>query len=184
MTWTAYVDESVRMDVYLLAAACLDVSEAVDARATITQLSRPGVRSHWRDADDDARQMAVSVVAGLPLLHIVVTASPLDLRRQERARRHCMRRLLFELDNASVGHVQLESRGQRQDMRDLQLVNVLRIQHVIGPMLVVDHAQPLAEPLLWIPDIVAGAVGAELGQNKRLTDQLAAVLAHHHEDLR
>ena len=46
----------------------------------------------------------------------------------------------------------------------------------VGPHLVVDHAQPLDEPLLWVPDIVAGAVGCELDLNERYAEQVAALV--------
>jgi hypothetical protein len=109
--------------------------------------------------------------------------APLDPRRQERARRHCLRRLLFELEAAGVGHVWLESRGRHQDPLDLQAVNVLRIQRVIGAGLVVDHTRPLDEPLLWVPDIVAGAVGGELDRGERYAEQLASVVTRYHIEL-
>jgi hypothetical protein len=39
------------------------------------------------------------------------------------------------------------------------MVDVLRIRRVIGDDVVVDTALPDQEPMLWLPDIVAGAVG-------------------------
>lgn len=185
MTWTAYVDESMRAGagVYLLAAACLDNTELVEARAAVAQLGRPTRRFHWRNEEPDDRAKAVGVVASLPALHLVVVAARLDPRRQERARRHCLRRLLFELDAAGVTHAWLESRGRRHDLRDLQAVNVLRIQRAVGTALVVDHARPLDEPLLWVPDIVAGAIGGELDLKERYADQLATLVTRYDIEL-
>jgi hypothetical protein len=93
VTWTAYVDESMRLGpgVYLLAAACLDNAELVDARSAVAQLGRPTRRF---------------------------------------------------------------------------------------------HAQPLDEPLLWVPDIVAGAIGGELDLNERYAEQLAALVTRFDIELR
>lgn len=169
--------------VYLLAAACLEADEAPAARVSVAELGRSTRRFHWRDAQAPERGKAVGVVAGLRALHMVVVAAPLDPRRQERARRHCLRRLLFELDGAGVGRVLLESRGRRQDLRDLQVVNALRVQRTLGRQLVVDHAQPMGEPLLWVPDIVAGAVGAELDRAEPYAEQLAPMVTRYQVSL-
>ncbi|WP_194762281.1 hypothetical protein [Microbacterium sp. UFMG61] len=40
------------------------------------------------------------------------------------------------------------------------MVANLRTTDALPPTLRVDHAKPLEEPLLWVPDAVAGAVAA------------------------
>lgn len=186
MTWAAFVDESMRdgAGLYLLAAACLEGDAVDEARAAVAQLARSHRRFHWRDEEPADRAKAVGLVSALPALHMVVVAAPLDPRRQERARRYCLRRLLFELDRAGIGPCWMESRGQRQDLRDLQTVNVLRIQRLIRPTLTVGHARPVAEPLLWLPDIVAGAIGGELDRGEPYAAELASVITRYHVDLR
>jgi len=78
----------------------------------------------------------------------------------ERRRRLCLRRLLCELDAAGVAQVHLEAREARQNGRDLQLLGALRAQQAIGPRIRMHHQPGPREPLLWMPDLVAGAVGA------------------------
>src|SRR5262245_41889998 len=109
MGWVAYADESIRgrpdgTGAYIMAAACLEAASCEATRPVVARLVRPGRRFHWRDADDRQRDGAVTLVAGLPALHIIVVGTPLDPPRQERARRHCLARLLYELERADVEH--------------------------------------------------------------------------------
>lgn len=165
MTWIGYADESmistVGVGAYIIAAAVIVDRDRESARLTLSTLGRPGRRFHWRDAGAAERHKAIGAVAGLPALHLVVIGTRLDPRRQERARRHCLRRLVHELESAGVDELWLESRSPRQDLRDIQAVDGFRAAQIISALRV-DHAQPLGEPLLWVPDIVAGAVNLAL----------------------
>ncbi|GII20742.1 hypothetical protein [Planosporangium mesophilum] len=186
--WIAYVDESMRVGAgaYVLAAACLEVVECEDARRTVAGLAKPGQRFHWRQSSVPMQHKAVGVVAGLPALHLVVVAAPLDPRRQERGRRQCLRRLLFELENSGVGRVVMEAREQRLNARDIQAVDAFRAAGLIGPDIVVEHAYPAGpagEPLLWVPDIVAGAIGGELDRGDPLAGQLSSVVTRYYIEL-
>lgn len=64
-----------------------------------------------------------------------------------------MGRLLRELDQAGVEQAWLEARTP----------TLMRTRGYIRPTLRVDFAYPLAEPLVWIADIVVGAVTAARG---------------------
>ncbi len=105
--------------VYVLAAACLEMIEVAGARHSVAALAKPGQRFHWRQSAPPMQRKAVGVVSALPALHLVVVAAPIDPRRQERARRHCLRRLLFELDRGGVASVLLESREAKLNARDI-----------------------------------------------------------------
>ncbi|NJC69072.1 hypothetical protein HC031_04940 [Planosporangium thailandense] len=188
MTWTADGDESMRagVGVYVLAAACLEVEHEEQARHAVAALAKPGQRFHWRQAATPVQRKAVSAVAGLPALHLVVIAAPLDPRRQERARRHCLRRLLFELEQAGVARVVMEAREPRLNTRDIEAVDAFRAAGLIGSDIVVEHGYPTGpngEPLLWVPDIVAGAVGAELDRGDLLAQELAGLVTHYRVEL-
>ena len=51
------------------------------------------------------------------------------------------------------------------------MINVLRIQRVLPTRIRVSWQHPVSEPLLWLPDIVAGAVSlAEAGQEGHLKE--------------
>ncbi|WP_253756539.1 hypothetical protein [Hamadaea flava] len=103
--------------------------------------------------------------------HVVVIAQPMDSVRQERARRGALQRLLWELDQLSVGLVLLDRRTDSLNRRDRALVDALRGSGVLRPTLVIDFAHSYngidGEILLWIPDIVAGAAAAAHGDGDR-----------------
>jgi hypothetical protein len=162
--WRAYADEAMRTllggyGAYLFVAACVEDSEQERARHEMASLAAAGKRFHWRTESEPMRRKALTVVAGLPALHLVIVGAPLDFRRQERARRFCLQRLLHELDEAGVSEVWLESRTQSLNQRDVGAINAFRGRRELTANIFVGHGRPLEEPLLWVPDIVAGAVG-------------------------
>ncbi|MEU4289777.1 hypothetical protein AB0E63_16255 [Kribbella sp. NPDC026596] len=64
-----------------------------------------------------------------------------------------------------VGDVWLESRSAGPDRRDVRLVDSARRKGLVPSGLVVRFARPLDDPMLWIPDAIAGAVtAATLGE--------------------
>jgi hypothetical protein len=77
----------------------------------------------------------------------------------------------------------LESRAPALDARDLQAVNVFRIQSAMSPDLRVDHARPLDEPLLWVPDIVAGAMNAAVSGDDSFCVPLESLLTRYDIEL-
>lgn len=183
MTWVAYVDESMRMPAagaagrYILAAAVLHADDVEKTREAVRRpLERRGRRFHWRDTLPAARGEAVGVVAGLSAVHLVVVGAPLDPRRQERGRRLCLEQLLHKLEASGVSTVSLEARTPTLNKKDLFAVGAWRAQHVISHGLRIDHVFPSAEPLLWVPDIVAGAVAAAYGGAGHWRDALAPLL--------
>jgi hypothetical protein len=115
-------------------------------------------------------------IAACPALHVVVIRTSVTQESSERRRRKCLERMLYELDAAEVGAAVLESRGRKPDLRDLQMVNVLRIRNAISARLRVDHIEGPGEPALWVADCVAGAVGAHrIGTAPQYFEHLAGV---------
>jgi len=166
---SAWVDESVfshpEQGFYLLAATIADPAACVPLRAELRSLlARRSPRLHWRD-EPPARQLFIAArMASYGLAHTVVVGAPLDRRKSERARRFCLEALLLNLQAAGVRQVWIESRGPIENDRDRSMVNAMRAKHLLTAPLVVDFAQPIQEPMLWIPDAVAGAVaGARRG---------------------
>ena len=84
-----------------------------------------------------------------------------------------MERLLWEICALGVRSVVVESRRSHQDDRDRAVVMGWRI----------DFGKPSGpdrEPLLWLPDIVAGAVGsARADGDLQLLVPLRSVLTEH-----
>ncbi|GAB6986541.1 hypothetical protein [Nocardioides pyridinolyticus] len=167
-TLHAWVDESIHTSgvetpdgMYVLAAAVADREDCGGTREQLRDLvPRGAVRLHWRGEGDPRRAIITSTIASCDLINAVVVGSPLDHRRQERARRKCMQRLLHELEALGVSQVWVESRTKTLNRKDLQMVDALRGEGVITRALRVDFRLPSEEPMLWVPDAVAGAVSA------------------------
>ncbi|WP_449064304.1 hypothetical protein [Planomonospora algeriensis] len=165
---SAYVDESMRVSsgLYLMAAVLVPSACAEDYRAVLRGLLlRNQRRLHWRDEKDKRRVQLVEAIGALRPCGIVIIGTGLDRGRQERARRKCMERLLWELGRRHVGDVVFERRHSELDVRDRDMVEALRGRHAMAPRLRASWEAPDEEPLLWLPDIVAGAASlAEAGQ--------------------
>ena len=157
---SAYVDESMRVSagLYLMAAVMVSPLTAEAHRETLRGLLlRRQRRLHWRDENDRRRTRLISAVADLEPHGIVVIATGLDPRRQERGRRKCIERLLWELGDSYVSDVIFERRSAEFDLRDRELVAALQGRHAMPPRLRLSWEAAEKEPLLWLADIVAGA---------------------------
>jgi len=161
--YTAWIDESqsnARLDpgTYILSAAIIENAAADVTREIIRRLLLPGQRKlHWRD--ERRHDLIVSTIAALDVEHLVVVHSaPGTSTRPERQRRLCLARLLPELAALGVTNAILESRGRKDDQRDIDALNFIRRRRLIGGDLRIDHVGGPADPLLWIPDACCGIV--------------------------
>ncbi|MGN9844698.1 hypothetical protein ACTMTI_41880 [Nonomuraea sp. H19] len=139
---------------------------------------------HWRDENDKRRAQLIEVVAALRPVGIIVAGAGLDAKRQERARRKCMECLLWELGNHHVVDVVFERRHSELDRRDHELIAVLQGRHAMPPRLRLSWRDPEVEPLLWLPDIVAGAKSLAERGDQRFWSQVDADLLVHRIEAR
>ncbi len=162
----AWVDESMRLRMdepgcYVLAAVVVDPAGCEPARDALRALLLKGQRRlHWRDESAGRRQQVIACVAGSGVCAVAVAGSPVERAKQERARRVCMERLLYELHAMGVERVFFESRTPSLNQRDAVMVAAMHSSGTISTRLWVEHQQPLQEPLLWAADAVAGAVAS------------------------
>lgn len=191
-TLSAWVDESVlvgggrhAVGVYTLAAVVADTASADEIRAKLRTLTytRNG-RLHWVDESSKRRDDIAAAIAAIDLAAIVTVGSPVRRPKQERARRCCLERLFYELGLLGVSKVWLESRTATPDRRDLRLLDYARDKGLVPGELKVGFARPRDEPMLWLPDAVAGAVtAANLGESRWLI-ALSGILTEHRVDVR
>ncbi|MEV0613144.1 hypothetical protein AB0I81_07440 [Nonomuraea sp. NPDC050404] len=161
--------------VYLLAAVLVTPRQAEHYRAELRALllgRQP--RLHWRDENAKRRAQLVEAVALLQPAGIIVSGSGLDPKRQERARRKCLECMLWELGDHHVVDVVFERRDSELDRRDHKLVEVLQGRHAMPPRLRLSWRSPMSEPLLWLPDIIAGAKSLANRGDDRLWSQVEA----------
>lgn len=167
----AWVDESMRVigdeGDYILAAGVGDPRALDPTRDALRALLKGRqARLHWHTENDRRRIALAAAVGRFDLASIVVVGTPMMRSKQERARRKCLERLLHELDQLGVERVYTEARTPRLNSRDQRMIDVLRIRGVIGPSIRVETGRPTEEPMLWVPDIVAGVVAASrVGDN-------------------
>jgi hypothetical protein len=159
----AFVDEAQSVEAhgsgtYLLTATICDYSILPAERATIETLRRRGAHKlHWHDEGAKRRRTIAETIALMPLRHVVVIRHGYQGELPERGRRHCMERLLYELDQVDVSTVIFESRGPKDDRRDRDMHDALRARRIVRPTLRMEHAPGPREPMLWVPDAVCGA---------------------------
>jgi hypothetical protein len=156
----AMVDESYRVIVgghYVLAAAVVPACDLAEIRQQLRGVP-PGKKQHfhWADESEALRHKMLALVDEMQLPQVVVAVTPVDRRRQERARGLCLDQLMWELHQLGVGHVLLESRSD-QDAADKRVIGGLRTRNVI-PRVMSFGFGTKKDPELWIPDAFAGAV--------------------------
>ncbi|WP_432883833.1 hypothetical protein ACQPYH_42610 [Kribbella sp. CA-245084] len=183
---SAWVDESIVVraggepGTYTMAAVVTDNARCEDLRRELANMSiKPGVRLHWVGESMKRRDLIAEAIARMDIAAILTVGTPMERSRQERARRCCLERLLYELDRFGVSEAWLESRRSVQDRRDLHLVDSARRKCLISKELTVRFARPAGEPLLWLPDAVAGAMSAAVLGEARWLGAMDSVVTIH-----
>ena len=186
MTLVAFVDESEsRQDLdagtYILCATVVSEEDAPALRDHMVRI-KPASRKklHWHDQRTVGERVALADrVGSLDAKYIVVVRIGGVDARSERRRRMCLERLSFELQSLGVSHVTFESRGRADDKRDVDLLQTLRARKIIHAPLRFDHVPGPAEPLLWISDVVCGAVTQDrIGHSEMLDPMRHSVTFH------
>lgn len=116
---------------------------------------------HWGAGSPERRAKIIGVVAEFDMAAVVVIGTPMTKRKKERARAVCMETLVVHLAAMGVTHVLLEERTPSLNDRDMKLIDAIRGKKLIPTGMRIDVGRPSAEPMLWMPDIVAGATGAD-----------------------
>ena len=146
---------------YLLVAAVAEAGRCEELRQTVRSLLyKKQKRLHWRDEEAPRRTKIAETVGGLQMTATVVIGMPLAKSKQERARRKCAETLLPHLQAMGVTQVVMEARTPSLIEADRRMITALRGKRLITPELRVDTARAQEEPLLWVPDAIAGAYGA------------------------
>lgn len=173
----AYIDESLRVRDHLYVVAA-GLAAPAGARELVAELRKalPGrsPRFHWRNESEETRMRMLDRIHELGLETFAVCYCEERPRWSERGRIQAIKRLLWELQQHQVVELILESRGEVNDERDRKTIfRAQRAGHA-SRSLSYRFATPYREPLLWVPDAVAGAVSASYadGMDKYL-DRLA-----------
>lgn len=163
----AYIDESFRGDdgngCYLFAAVILAAQHEEDARDALRK-ALPGrlSRLHWRVDQRGLRAKGIKVLSSLPLQGLVLYRLEVERKSAERARQHAMWNLIAELGRRDVHDAVFEAREPGQNKKDQKTLHAISRAGVAGPGFRYTFTRPHDEPLLWLPDYLAGAAGEYL----------------------
>ncbi|WP_106187250.1 hypothetical protein [Umezawaea tangerina] len=142
---------------YGMAAVLTDDLVHSEITTQLRSLVLPGKRFlHHYDETLDRRLMIAKSIAGLPLVGALLMMRTTTDAGQEEARKRLLNVLLPRLQHGEqVGQVVIESRSG-SDKHDRRTRDRLRRSRTITDLRV-DHVQKASEPLVWLPDFVAGA---------------------------
>lgn len=112
--------------------------------------------------------MLIAQLLNAAELHVIASHARIATARHERrARVRLLATLAARLVHHGVDELVIESRGHR-DVEDDRALLDCRRDGVIGADLLWRHDRPHDEPLLWLPDALAGVLGGHLlGQEKQ-----------------
>ncbi len=159
---TAWGDESGSQPdrdphTYLVAAALVEDADVPMVRKSMDALRLDSEKKvHWYGSSNERRQLLVESVSSLPVANVVVVHSE-ENANDRRHRRKCLEYLLPQLAEMPCSHITFESRGQL-DHSDQDILDKFRARKVVGPGLRINHSIGRTEPVLWVADIVCGAV--------------------------
>lgn len=185
---TALVDESFRRGVdgrgySLLAAAIVPDLASATIERELRDFVQPGQRRfHWRDERPEYREEFMALVAGLAPREVFALAYcqvTVNQKKAQHARVRSIWALVDDLRQRDVGTLVFESRQERNDVQDRREIISAQKAGVAAANLVYRHGRPKEEPLLWLPDAVAGAVGDDVArQDRRYVEMLPDAMCH------
>ncbi|WP_147138928.1 DUF3800 domain-containing protein [Stackebrandtia albiflava] len=145
---------------YIMAAALVEDEDAESVRHLVSKLKpKRHKKLHWNEEPSDSRLMIATTLSNCRLVHVVVVRTGVPGDRPERRRRHCLERLAYELHLFGITSITAEARDGASNRRELEYLNRMRSAQRISSALRLHHVPGPGEPLLWIADAVAGAVG-------------------------
>ena len=151
----AFLDESNRSRYFL--ACALVVPRALNpTRTALRSMLLPGQRRLHFNAESERRQR--ELLGRMCSLDLVVRVY--EMRARERtARPALLAALLADLKDLSVERLVIESREGR-DHLDREVIASMQRHGRASLALVYERLRPYEEPLLWVSDATAWAVGA------------------------
>lgn len=150
---------------YVLAFTFVDLALLERTRAALRSLPRDASdRFHWYTERHKDRLALIDALSELGVTATVVYQTPSPARKQEQARARCMAVGLHDLAAAGAVRLVLERRQDRLNQRDERTIAAGRRDGLVSASVPFTFERPGDEPLLWLPDALAGAVGAELAE--------------------
>ncbi len=164
-----YIDESYSQPkatsekLYVLSVARVETEWEGSVRESMLALKNSGeLKIRWHQSSPKRRHKLTATVARMPLSLISVAHHGRSAEATERQRRKTLERIIYETNADVPQTLTLESRGISDDRKDIAFMSKLRRSSGRLESTQIEHVPGRMEPLLWIPDIVCGAVFAHL----------------------
>jgi len=175
----AFVDESLRSSPtgrhYFVAVVVVASGDLERSRRRVRSVLLPRQpRFHWRDESERQRLAMLETFADLGPRAFVYRC-PLG-SRQERSRSLCIGRMLWDLRQIGAGELVIETREPHGDRKDRRTIGHARRDGRASPDLVYRFLRPTEEPLLWLPDALAGAAGSDWAGESRYLENIPGQL--------
>lgn len=161
----AYLDESARAParLYVVAVgvvAITDAAEAIDELSGVPAGSAH--RFHWRNETEPVKARMLEVIRKLRIRTYAALYSTEHRGWARRGRVQAIKGLLWELQTSEPELLELviESRGAPGDAEDRKTIGHAQRSGHAQRQLVYGFDSPQKNPLLWVPDAIAGAVGS------------------------
>lgn len=170
----AFVDESQRNRLYMVAAAIVEPAAVAEMRKQVRSLLLPGQRElHFKKEKPERRRMLADQVARWP---VEVTVYATGYRRDpEPARQECLHRLVDDLIGRQAGRLVIDSR-EEQDRNDERTIRRALRRNPGEHRLTWEHIDSTGELLLALPDLAAWCYGAGGDWRKRIEPILTDVI--------
>ncbi len=153
-----YVDESVRSGRYLLGAVLVEPAAAGQLRRTVRKLLLPGQRRlHFNNEGRRRRRELLGAIGRLDVEALVYSSRHSAEVTAEAARARCLAAIVDEVQHR---HRRCELLIESRDHMDTEDGITIRRARRPEPLLSFQHLRPDHDPLLWLPDGIAWAVGA------------------------
>lgn len=184
-SFRAFVDESsaarsVDRQEYLIGAALVPVTACDEVRAQVRALALPGqIKLHWTDEQESRRRTIVKRLAEIAPMTVVVTHLSERVKKNERCRRKCLEALYHEMVGMEIYDLTLEHRSDKQNAADRAHIVALQGQG-LERRIRIRHLRGGDEPLLWIADILLGAVNAAAMGEPRYLEALQETIVVQH----
>jgi hypothetical protein len=136
-------------------------------------------RFHWRDDRDLVRERALAIMRTADLAGLTVYRSRVGTRASERVRQHGLWNLVAWLRDRNVDDVLFEARERGQTAKDEATLHQISRSSVSSNDFRYAFIRPFDEPLVWLPDYLAGAYGESLrtGGTDRYVETLPEALS-------
>ena len=161
---SAYVDESIRGQIYLVCAVIVNDLDIGVVQSRIRTVVLPRRRSHFNSESDTTREQFLDFLSDLPVEFLLLSMTATKGRARYVLRRNLLEHLVDHSQASGIDRLIIEDVSSRTE--DVRTIQRARKRH---PPLHFEHRTGATEPLLWAADAVAWSYGNSREWQARLS---------------